>query len=112
MILKIQKIYCKKFIWTKKFYIYFRVLVTIGLLIILPLLSTYFGLNDTIILALCAALDGSGINILTRAAKLVNLYIKKILSTTPLLVRKNGRLKTAHYWKFTLYKSSNSANFH
>ena len=81
MILKIQKIYCKKFIWTKKFYIYiyFRVLVTIGLLIILPLLSTYFGLNDTIILALCAALDGSGINILTRAAKLVNLYIKKIL---------------------------------
>ena len=63
----------------KDYLLYFRVLVTIGLLIILPLLSTYFGFNDTIILALCAALDGSGINILTRAAKLVNLYIKKIL---------------------------------
>ena len=23
---------------------------------------------------------------------------------TPLFVRKNGRLKTAHYWKFALYK--------
>ena len=49
------------------------------MLIILPLLSTYFGFNDTIILALCAALDGSGINILTRSAKLVNMYSEKIL---------------------------------
>ena len=63
----------------ENYLLYFRVLVTIGLLIILPLLSTYFGLNDTIILALCAALDGSGINILTRAAKLVNMYLEKIL---------------------------------
>ena len=59
----------------KNHLLYFRVLVTIGLLIILPLLSTYFGFNDTIILALCAALDGSG----TRAAKLVNMYLEKIL---------------------------------
>ena len=31
-----------------------------GLLIILPILSKFFHLNDTIILVLCAALDGSG----------------------------------------------------
>ena len=35
----------------------------------------------------------------------------ELTTTTPLLVRKNGRIKTADYWKFALYKSSNSANF-
>ena len=34
--------------------------MSIGLLIFLPILSKFFGLNDTIVLTLCGVLDGSG----------------------------------------------------
>ena len=49
---------------------------------------------------------------INKSSKTGQFVYKKDTTPTPLLVRKNGRLKTAHYWKFTLYKSSNSANFH
>ena len=44
----------------KDFFFNFRVLMSIGLLIFLPVLSKFFGLNDTIVLTLCGVLDGSG----------------------------------------------------
>ena len=44
----------------KDFFFNFRVLMSIGLLIFLPILSKFFGLNDTIVLTLCGVLDGSG----------------------------------------------------
>ena len=47
--------------------------MSIGLLIFLPVLSKFFGLNDTIVLTLCGVLDGSG-NLYVCVYKVLIIY--------------------------------------